>query len=56
MGENGKSVQKWFLGGKKFRTPPPSLNAECPGGSGIEPGPWIWVIKPGPFKLAWVLI
>ena len=55
IGKNGKSLWKWFFGGKKFRTPPPSLNPECPGGSGIEPGPYILEIKSGAFELTWVL-
>jgi hypothetical protein len=49
MRENG------FLAGKNSGPPrPPSLNIDCPGGFGIEPRPWISVIKSGPLEFAWV--
>jgi hypothetical protein len=53
MGENSENEENGFLAGKNSG-PPPSLNAERPGGSRIEPGPWIYGVKSEPFKLAWV--
>jgi hypothetical protein len=54
LGKNGENEGKWFLAGNGISDPPPppSLNADRPGGSEIVLGPWISMLKSRPLEFA----